>query len=125
MFELDIRSRKPIYEQLVEKFKQLIIEGIMQADEKLPSVRELAQQLTVNPNTIQKAYRELESQGFIYSLKGKGSFVHKLETLENSQKLAEVREELRKLLAEASYLGMTVEEMEQLIAEVKGGTEND
>ena len=72
MFELDVRSRKPIYEQLVDKLKELIMNEILKPDEQLPSVRTLAQELTINPNTIQKAYRELEAQGFIYSLKGKG-----------------------------------------------------
>ncbi len=125
MFELDVRSRKPIYEQLVEKFKQLIIEGVMEADEKLPSVRELAQQMTINPNTIQKAYRELESQEFIYSLKGKGSFVNSLDRTENTKKLEKVRAELKRLLAEADYLGMPASEMETLINEVKGGKDDD
>ncbi|MFQ3544992.1 GntR family transcriptional regulator [Halobacillus rhizosphaerae] len=125
MFELDVRSRKPIYEQLVEKFKRLIIEGVMEADEKLPSVRELAQQMTINPNTIQKAYRELESQEFIYSLKGKGSFVNSLDQTENTKKLEKVRAELKRLLAEADYLGMPVSEMEALINEVKGGKDDD
>lgn len=75
MFELDVRSRKPIYEQLTDKVKEMILHGILQTDEQLPSVRTLSQQLTVNPNTIQKAYRELEREGYIYSLQGKGSFV--------------------------------------------------
>lgn len=72
MFELDVRSRKPIYEQLTDKVKEMILHGILQVDEQLPSVRTLSQQLTVNPNTIQKAYRELEREGYIYSLQGKG-----------------------------------------------------
>lgn len=75
MFELDVRSRKPIYEQLTDKVKEMILHGILQTNEQLPSVRTLSQQLTVNPNTIQKAYRELEREGYIYSLQGKGSFV--------------------------------------------------
>lgn len=75
MFELDVRSRKPIYEQLTDKVKEMILHGILQTDEQLPSVRTLSQQLTVNPNTIQKAYRELEREGYIYSLQGKGSFI--------------------------------------------------
>lgn len=125
MFELDIRSRKPIYEQLVEKLKQLIINDVLKEDEKLPSVRELAQQLTINPNTIQKAYRELESQGYIYSLKGKGSFVHPGKKSENEEELKKVRDELKKLLAEAIYLGMTSEEIKALLCDVEGGKPND
>lgn len=125
MFELDVRSRKPIYEQLVEKLKQLIINDVLKEDEKLPSVRELAQQLTINPNTIQKAYRELESQGFIYSLKGKGSFVHPSGKADNKEELKKVREELKKLFAEAIYLGMSSEEIAALLREVEGGQQND
>ncbi|MBA2176620.1 GntR family transcriptional regulator [Halobacillus locisalis] len=125
MFELDIRSRKPIYEQLVEKLKQLIINDVMKEDEKLPSVRELAQQLTINPNTIQKAYRELESQGYIYSLKGKGSFVHPVTKSQNKEELTKVREELKKLFAEAMYLGITTEEIQTLLREVEGGEQDD
>ncbi|MBX0359761.1 GntR family transcriptional regulator [Halobacillus sp. Nhm2S1] len=125
MFELDVRSRKPIYEQLVEKLKQLIINDVLKEDEKLPSVRELAQQLTINPNTIQKAYRELESQGYIYSLKGKGSFVHPSGKVDNEEELKKVREELKKLFAEAIYLGMTSEEIAALLQEVEGGQQDD
>ncbi|RWZ52202.1 GntR family transcriptional regulator [Halobacillus fulvus] len=120
MFELDVRSRKPIYEQLVEKLKKLIINDVLKEDEKLPSVRELAQQLTINPNTIQKAYRELEAQGYIYSLKGKGSFVHPVEKSENEEGLKKVREELKQLFAEAIYLGMTTEEIQAILREMEG-----
>lgn len=125
MFELDIRSRMPIYEQLVEKLKQLIINDVLKEDEKLPSVRELAQQLTINPNTIQKAYRELESLGYIYSLKGKGSFVHPSSKVDNEEELKKVREELKKLFAEAIYLGMSSEEIAALLHEVEGGKMDD
>ncbi len=119
LFELDLRSRKPIYEQLVEKLKQLIINDVLKQDEKLPSVRMLAQQLSINPNTIQKAYRELETQGYIYSVKGKGSFVNHMVITENTEELKRIKEELRKKLAEAFFIGITLEELEELIEEVK------
>lgn len=111
MFELDIRSRKPIYEQLIEKIKEMIIHGVLQPDEQLPSVRTLSSQLTVNPNTIQKAYRELEREGYIYSLQGKGSFVAPLGPELRGGKKAEVREELLRLMAEAVFLGFTEHEI--------------
>ncbi|WP_151733192.1 GntR family transcriptional regulator ['Paenibacillus yunnanensis' Narsing Rao et al. 2020] len=111
MFELDIRSRKPIYEQLTDKIKELIVHGILQPDEQLPSVRTLSSQLTVNPNTIQKAYRELEREGYIYSLQGKGSFVAPLGPEQKGGKRAEVRGELLRLMAEAVYLGFTESEI--------------
>ncbi len=129
MFELDIRSRKPIYEQLVERLKELIITEVLKIDEQLPSVRTLAQQLTINPNTIQKAYRELEIQGYIYSIKGKGSFVSSANDSQNTEKLHKVKNDLIKLLSEAMYLGVTAEELitiiEEIQASIGGGIEHD
>jgi GntR family transcriptional regulator len=129
MFELDLRSRKPIYEQLVEKLKELIINEVLQEDEKLPSVRTLAQQLTINPNTIQKAYRELETQGYIYSIKGKGSFVLASVHVENTEEQKRMREELKKLMAEALFIGISEADLYSLIEEVKylarGGDTDD
>ena len=75
MILIDYKSRKPIYEQIIDNVKELIVSGVLERDEQLPSVRQLAQELAINPNTIQKAYAELERQGVIYSLKGRGSFV--------------------------------------------------
>ena len=67
MFQLDLKSRKSIYEQVVDNLKEMIISGVLKSGEKLPSVRELSRMLTVNPNTVQKAYRELERQGYVYT----------------------------------------------------------
>jgi GntR family transcriptional regulator len=129
MLELDLRSRKPIYEQLVSKLKELILNGVLKADEQLPSVRTLATELTINPNTIQKAYRELENQGFIYSVKGKGSFVNASSVTVDTEKIAGVKKELEKLILEALYLGIPVEELIDLIRKLdaakKGGDSID
>jgi GntR family transcriptional regulator len=125
MFDLDFRSRKPIYEQLVEKFKELIIHEVLKKDEQLPSVRSLAQELTVNPNTIQKAYRELERQGYIFSVKGKGNFVNALSDQINHEELEKVKQQLKKKMSEAFYLGMSKEEMVALMEEAKGGEKDD
>jgi GntR family transcriptional regulator len=128
MFELDVRSRKSIYEQLVDRFKELIIKEVMKPDEQLPSVRALARELTINPNTIQKAYSELERQGYIYSIKGKGNFVSPITNEVNIEELKKVKEGLTKLLAEALYLGLTKDELMSLISEVEdmvGGGRND
>lgn len=75
MISIDGRDPRPLYEQVVDGFRQLIVAGAMQPDDKLPSVRSLAAQLAINPNTIQRAYRELEVQGYVYSAPGRGSFV--------------------------------------------------
>lgn len=125
MFDLDFRSRKPIYEQLVDRFKELIISEVLRQDEKIPSVRALAQQLTINPNTIQKAYRELERQGFIYSIKGKGNFVQPLSEKVNEEEIENIKELLKKKIQEALFLGVTKEELYTLIQECEGGDERD
>lgn len=75
MIVIDYQDRRPIYEQIVEKFQMLILRGILEADSQMPSVRKLAVDLSINPNTIQKAYAMLEQQGYIYSVKGRGNFV--------------------------------------------------
>ena len=75
MFSLDSRSGKPIYEQLYNKIFELSVSGVIKADEKLPAVRQLAKELGVNPNTVQKAYLILESRGITYSVLGKGIFL--------------------------------------------------
>lgn len=75
MIIIDYQDRTPIYEQLVNRFQMLIIKGILKPDEQMPSVRKLATDLSINPNTIQKAYAMLEQQGFIYPVKGRGNFV--------------------------------------------------
>lgn len=123
MFELDIRSRKPIYEQLVDRVKELIINQVLKPDEQLPSVRTLSQELTVNPNTIQKAYRELERQGYIYSVKGKGNFVAPIEIMPNEAKLKELKTDMIKLISEAVYLGLTRNDLLHLYEEAINRTE--
>ncbi|MBI0580353.1 GntR family transcriptional regulator [Neobacillus cucumis] len=128
MFELDIRSRKPIYEQLVDKMKELIMNEVVKPDEQLPSVRALATELSINPNTIQKAYRELETQGFIYSIKGKGSFVSPNNQMKDNEKIAGVKKELEKQIIEALYLGIQAREIIELIEDLdasKGGGESN
>ncbi len=114
MFELDLRSRAPIYEQLVDKIKELIINNVLKPDEQLPTVRVLASELTINPNTIQKAYRELENRGYIYSVPGKGNFV-RAAVPDNTARLQVLEREVLKNIAEMRYLGMTPQEIITLI----------
>ncbi|CAH1218877.1 MULTISPECIES: GntR family transcriptional regulator [Paenibacillus] len=129
MFELDVRSRKAIYEQLVDKFKEMIVYGVLKPDEQLPSVRSLSTELTVNPNTVQKAYRELEREGFIYSLQGKGSFVSSSVEHPNTAMRDEIRASLVKLIAEASYAGLTKADIallfQEAMARIEKGEPND
>ncbi|MBQ0027821.1 MAG: GntR family transcriptional regulator [Lachnospiraceae bacterium] len=75
LIQIDYKDKRPIYEQVIEKIQNLIVRGIIPADEKIPSVRNLAIELSINPNTIQKAYQELERLGYIYTVKGRGNYV--------------------------------------------------
>lgn len=94
MIVIDYKDRRPIYEQVVERFQELIVKGVIRAGEQMPSVRSLAMELAINPNTIQKAYAELERRGFTYTVKGRGSFVSaREEFLEYTRK--EVLESFR------------------------------
>lgn len=86
MIIIDYKDRRPIYEQIVERFQELILKGILESDTQLPSVRNLAMDLSINPNTIQKAYTELERQGYTYSVKGKGSFIAETDKLIKKKK---------------------------------------
>lgn len=129
MFQLDLKSRKPLYEQLVEKYKLLIIKKILKPDEKIPSVRELAKELTINPNTIQKAYRELERQGYVYSVRGRGSFVSDTRGKVDDEKVTKLKQDIQKKLSELIYLGIEKEELIQLVERsydtVRGGKQDD
>ena len=106
MIILDYQDRRPIYEQIVEKFQALILSGALPPDSQLPSVRRLAMELSINPNTIQKAYAELERQGFIYTVKGRGSFVLGDSSLVE-QRRKEYLDQIIKLVKELLEIGMT------------------
>ena len=121
MIQLNYRDSRPIYEQVKDGLRQLIINGVLTEGSRLPSVRELAVSLTINPNTIQRAYRELEAEGYTVSVPGKGSYV----SLENSAALArkaELMEKLSALTAELHSLGVSGEEMRAMI---QGGETDD
>lgn len=123
MFQLDFRDRRPLYEQIKDKIKALIISGALQPDERIPSVRELAQSLTINPNTIQKAYKDLETEGFIYSIRAKGNFVTPLEATAQHPRRVELLRELEKIAAELMYLNEPAEQLVETIYSIykKGG----
>lgn len=92
MIPIDPRDPRPIYLQIKEGLCRLILSGAVKTGERLPSVRELAGQLAINPNTIQRAYRELESDGFIYSVSGKGSFAAALQEVDAGRRSAKEKE---------------------------------
>ena len=115
MISLNYRDPRPIYEQLRENFRRLIVSGGIAPDEKLPSVRALATQLSINPNTIQRAYNELENEGYIYSVPGKGSFVTPDRDAYSARK-QELMDKILEALKELRYLGATDDELTSLLA---------
>ena len=120
MIHLDYRDARPIYTQISDGIRDQILGGILQRGDKLPSVRDLATQLTINPNTIQRAYRELEVQGWIASVPGKGSFVCGVPECAQEEH-AHILEDFDKLVRQLVALGFTREELEERIRQ--GGNE--
>jgi GntR family transcriptional regulator len=110
MIHINFQDSRPIYEQIVDGYKHLILAGVLEQDERMPSVRALAVELSTNPNTVQKAFMELEREGFIYSVRGRGNFVKGNDTL-LEKKQEEMIEDLAKLLVEAKELGLDQETM--------------
>lgn len=117
MISLNYRDSRPIYEQIEDGLRKLIVTGALGADEKLPSVRALAAQLAINPNTIQRAYNELEGEGYIYSVPGKGSFASANAGADEVRR-RELLGKVRELLAELRYLGVSQQELADLVKEV-------
>lgn len=114
MIVLDYTDRRPIYEQVVERFQSLVLLGVLEKDSPLPSVRSLAMELSINPNTIQRAYTELERRGVIYAVKGKGNFVADIQAL-LSLREKEVRDDVEHLVHKAKEAGMSKEALEGLV----------
>lgn len=108
MFVIDYQNRKPIYEQIVDRFQMLIITGAMEPDSQLPSVRSLAVDLAINPNTIQKAYAVLEKEGYIYPVKGRGNYVSGNSDLKIRKQEA-FYDTLRELVRRSRELGISWE----------------
>lgn len=117
VLHLDCMSGKSLHEQIEDEIKQRIISGILAPDEQIPSVRETAISLTVNPNTVQRAYKQLEQDGFIYSIKGKGSFVAKLPELARSEKSEELFSLLADTVRELAFLGADEEKVLDAVRE--------
>ena len=118
MISINTRDPRPIYEQIKEGLCRLILSGAMATGERLPSVRELAGQLAINPNTIQRAYRELELEGFIYSMAGKGSFVSPLEQVDHSR-IDGKKIQFKEAASELLRLGMEKEALIAMLDELK------
>ena len=119
MILLDYRDRRPIYEQVVEKIERLIVSGALEPGEKMPSVRSLAIDLSVNPNTIQRAYTQLEQEGYIYTVTGRGGFVaHASEWRESKHK--QLLEDWMKITFRAKEAGIHKERLSEELEHVYG-----
>ena len=116
MVHLDYRDARPIYTQIIDGFKEQISTGVLQSGDKLPSVRELAAELAINPNTIQRAYMQLEQEGLIYPVKGTGNFIADSEEVRKLSK-ASYRKELKAMIQKGKAMGMNEEELIYIIGE--------
>lgn len=121
MILLDYKDSRPIYEQVVEKLQELMLLGVLEEDDQMPSVRSLAMKLSINPNTIQRAYGELERQGYIYMVKGRGSFVGSIRRLKEARR-EKLAGSMRELAKEAVSLDMDCETFVNLARKEYGRT---
>ena len=119
MILLDLKDSRPIYEQVTERLQELMFLGVLEEDSQMPSVRSLATELSINPNTIQRAYGELERRGYIYTVKGRGSFVGRIRRLREA-KGEELARKMGTLAKEAIGLGISREEFIQAAGEAYG-----
>ena len=113
MITINYRDPRPIYEQIQTELRRLMLSGVLPPGSRLPSVRELAGQLAINPNTIQRAYSQLETEGYVYTVSGRGTFVCEVRE-QNRQRRAEVTARVQPLMEELRDLGMTREEWTDL-----------
>lgn len=118
MLTLNYRDSRPIYEQIKDGLRRMIVTSAMAQDEKLPSVRAMATQLSINPNTIQRAYRELEAEGYILSMPGKGSFVADATDLERQKRL-DAEHALRAAAQSLAALGYGPDKLDALWAQMR------
>lgn len=115
MLDIDYRSGTPIYKQIVEGLKEKILMGTLEADSKIPSIRALAGELRINPNTIKKAYLILEQEGYTYSIKGRGSFVKPLKEQQIEVQRLEIEKALSEIVDKAKRINLGEEALNAII----------
>ena len=123
MFTIDVMSRVPVYEQIIKQVEEQVLTGILKEGDKLPSVRSLSVKLSINPNTIQKAYTELDRRQLIITVPGKGSFISEKAIEVVGANSREKMTELNKIIRELALAGVTKEEIINNIEEVFNNTE--
>ena len=107
MLGINYRDGRPIYEQVVDEIEHMVVHGVLEPDSQLPSVRQMAAELSINPNTIQRAYSELESRGVIYSVKGKGNFVSPNAAARRERPLRDIHLQITELVRTAREQGVS------------------
>ncbi|HLQ39905.1 MAG TPA: GntR family transcriptional regulator [Tetragenococcus sp.] len=129
MVKIDKTSSRPYYEQLVLSIKEDILNGIITSGEKIPSVREMAKELLMNPNTVSKAYKVLEEEQILVTVKGKGTFVRDIGQMPRDQRrIKQLQEQFKILWIEAQHLQVTKEEIECWLQKAEkdlGGTKDE
>ena len=117
MFQVDLKTRVPIYKQVLDNFKRQIYAGSLRQDERVPSIRDLAKTLGVNPNTVQKAYRELEEKGYFYTVQGQGSFISTPPDSQVKEEIAKLYAALKKIKEELLMHGEAIEDIIRFLTE--------
>lgn len=126
MFRIEPRSNKPIYEQIIDSVKENVVKGFLNAGDELPSVRKLAVQLAVTPNTVAKAYHELEREKVIEVIRGKGTYISsEYEPKRDSEKMKQIEEELTTNIVELAYMGLTKAEIVEMIEYIFDGVKKE
>lgn len=126
MINIDPRSSQPIYEQIVDQVKENIIKEIMMPGDQLPSIRQLSSMVLANPNTVSKAYQELERMGVIETVRGRGTFIRiDYKAKADDDKMKQIKKALKKVIIEMHYMGLSKEQMnkavEEIYKELEGG----
>lgn len=122
MFPIDVRDIRPIYEQIIDNIKEQVIKGILKPGDQVPSVRQLASMLTVNANTVTKAYQHLERQKIIETIRGRGTFIAHITTKSiNKDELEDIRKTLKSSCMQLHYMGFSKDDVIKEISKIYEG----
>ncbi|KEI01166.1 GntR family transcriptional regulator [Clostridium botulinum] len=119
MIQIDSRNSRPIYEQIIDAIKENILKGILRPGDKLPSVREMSSMIMANPNTVSRAYMELERQGVTETLRGRGTYVSSnYKAKMGEENMDKLKEDIKKIIVEAHYMGIKKEDMLKIVCDL-------
>ncbi|KEI01322.1 GntR family transcriptional regulator [Clostridium botulinum] len=119
MIQIDSRNSRPIYEQIIDAIKENILKGILRPGDKLPSVREMSSMIMANPNTVSRAYMELERQGVTETLRGRGTYVSSnYKAKMGEENMEKLKEDIKKIIVEAHYMGIKKEDMMKIVCDL-------